>query len=26
LGFLVGHMRCWVGDRRLWNEGWGGQC
>lgn len=25
LGFLVGHMRCWVGDKRLWNEGWGGQ-
>lgn len=25
LGFLVGHMRWWVGDRRLWNEGWGGQ-
>ena len=25
LGFLVGHMRYWVGDKRLWNEGWGGQ-
>ncbi len=26
LGFFVGHMRWWVGRKRLWNEGWGGQC